>query len=96
MRQSTKPTLATKNPSTADAKLRSSTLMAGEALLSPIKEEDNKEDELSTMLEVQGSIDNNKKLTIDDPMEPLSDQLKDFLKSCLDDTRNRLEEEKRE
>jgi hypothetical protein len=47
------------------------------------------------MPEVQGSIDN-KKLTIDDPMEPLSDQQKDFLKSCLDDTRNRLEEEKRE
>jgi hypothetical protein len=38
----------------------------------------------------------NKALTIDEPMAPLNDQQNDFLKSCLDDTRNRLEEEKRE
>ena len=47
------------------------------------------------MPEVQGSIDN-KTLTIDDPMKPLSDQQKDFLQFCIDDTRNRLEAEQRE
>ncbi len=57
------------------------------AILSPIKEED------ITLPEVQGSSDN-KLLTLD--MEPLSEQQKEFLQSCLDDTRNRPEEERRE
>jgi hypothetical protein len=63
----------------------------GDALLSPIQE-DNEEDDLLTMPEIQGSIDN-KTLTIDDSMEPLSDQQKDFLQSFIDDTRYRMEAE---
>jgi hypothetical protein len=73
-----------------NAKLRASTspMTVDDATLSPIKEEDN------TLPEVQGSSDNTS-LTMAD-MEPLSDQQKDFLNSCLDDTRNRLEAEQRE
>jgi hypothetical protein len=41
--------------------------------LSSALSKENKEDDFSTPPEVQGSI-NNKTLTIDDPMEPLSDQ----------------------
>jgi hypothetical protein len=73
-------TLATKKPSATDAKLRSPPLV-GDALLSPILE-DNKEDDLLTMPEIQGRIDN-KTLTIDDPMEPLSDQPTERLPTIL-------------
>jgi hypothetical protein len=94
MRQANKATLASKKPSATEAKLRSSPLMVGENLLCPIKEE-NKEDDFSTLPEVQGSSDT-KDLTGDGIMEPLSEQQKDFLRSCIEDTRNRLEADKRD
>ena len=72
MRQANKATLASKKPSATEAKLHSSPLMVGENLLSPITEE-NKEDDFSTLPEVQGSSDI-KDLTGDGLMEPLSEQ----------------------
>jgi hypothetical protein len=83
-----------KKPSTADDRVRTLPIMAEENLLSPIKE-DNKEEKFSTLPEAQGSM-NNKALTIDDPMEPLSDQQKYFLTSCIADTQRRLEKENQE
>jgi hypothetical protein len=85
-----KNTVAPKKPSATNAKFRASTSPTRDedANLSPIKEED------MTMPEVQGSSDN-KSLTMED-MEPLSAQQTEFLNSCLDDTRNRLEAEQRE
>ncbi len=94
MRQANKPPLASKKPSITEAKLRSSPLMVGENLLSSIIEE-NKEDDFSTLPEVQGSSDTTG-LTGDGLMEPLSEQQKDFLQSWIADTRNRLEAEQRD
>ena len=91
-----KNTVAPKKPSATDAKLRASTSpLAGEdANLSPIKEETTTED-FSTLPEVQGSSDT-QGLTGESLMEPLNDQQKDFLQSCIDSTRNRLEAEQRD
>ena len=91
-----KNTVAPKKPSATDAKLRASTSpLAGEdAILGPIKEETTEEDFL-ILPEVQGSSDT-KGLTGDGLMEPLSEQQKDFLQSCIDSTRNRLEAEQRD
>ncbi len=83
MRQTT---IATKKPSTTDAKFRAST--TDDANLSPIKEEDIQ------MPEVQGSS-NTPSLT-SESMEPLSDLQKDFFQSYLDENRNRMEEDRRE
>ena len=89
-----KNTIAPKKPSATDAKLRASTSPGEEAILSPIKEE-NTEDDFSKLPEVQGSSVT-KSLTGDSLMEPLSEQQQDFLQSCIDDTRNRLEAEQRD
>ncbi len=91
-----KNTVAPKKPSATDAKLRASTSpLAGEdANLSPIKEETSTED-FSTLPEVQASSDT-QGLTGESLMEPLNDQQKDFLQSCIDSTRNRLEAEQRD
>ncbi len=89
-----KNTIVPKKPSTTDAKLRASTSPGEEAILSPINEE-NTEDDFSKLPEVQGfSVAQG--LTGDGLMEPLSEQQKDFLQSCIDDTRNRLEAEQRD
>ncbi len=88
-----KNTIAPKKPSATDTKLRASTSPGEEAILSPIKEV-NTEDDFSKLLEVQGSSVA-QGLTGDGLMEPLSEQQKDFLQSCIDDTRNRLEAEQR-
>ena len=92
MRQANKATLASKKPT--EAKPRSSPLEVGDHLLSPITE-DNKEEDFSTLPEVQGSSDT-KDLTGADIMEPLSELQKDFLRSCIEDNRNRLEAEQRD
>ena len=91
-----KNTVAPKKPSATDAKLRASTspLAGDDAILSPIKEETTTED-FSTLPEVQGSSDT-QGLTGEDLMDPLSEQQKNFLQSCIDDTRNRLEAEQRD
>jgi hypothetical protein len=91
-----KNTVAPKKPSATDAKLRASTspLTGEDANLSPIKEEATEED-FSKLPEVQGSSDT-QGLTGDSLMEPLNDQQKDFLQSCIDSTRNRLEAEQRD
>jgi hypothetical protein len=89
-----KSTVVPKRPSANDAKLQASTSPTRDenTNLSTIKEED------LTMPEVQGSSDIHTlhtSLTMED-MEPLSAQQKEFFRSCLDDTRNRLEAEQRE
>jgi hypothetical protein len=78
--QTNKATLASKKPT--EAKPRSSPLEVGDHLLSPIME-DNKEEDFSTLPEVQGSSDT-KDLTGADIMEPLSELQKDFLRSCIE------------
>ena len=89
-----KNTIVPKKASAPDAKLRASTSPGEEALLSPIQEE-NTEDDFSKLPEVQGSSVA-QGLTGDGLMEPLSEQQKEFLQSCIADTRNRLEAEQRE
>ena len=88
-----KNTIVPKKPSATDVK-RASTSPGEEAILSPINEE-NTEDDFSKLPEVQGfSVAQG--LTGDGLMEPLSEQQKDFLQSCIDDTRSRLEAEQRD
>ena len=82
-----KTTIAPKNPSATDAKLRASTT-GDDAILSPIKEED------SEIPEVQGST-STPSLT-PESMESLSDLQKDFFQSYLDEHRARMEEDRRE
>ena len=89
-----KNTSAPKKPSATDAKPRASTSPGGEDILSPIKEE-NTEDDFSKLPEVQGSSVA-QGITGDGLMEPLSEQQKEFLQSCIDDTRNRLEAAQRD
>ncbi len=81
-----KNTVAPKKPSTTDAKLRASTspLAGDDATLSPIKEETTTED-FSTLPEVQDTSDT-QGLTGEGLMDPLSDQQKEFLQSCINDT----------
>jgi hypothetical protein len=57
--------------------------------------EDNKEEDFSTLPEVQGSS-KTRRLTGDDFMEPLSDLQKGFLTNCIADTQRRLEKENQE
>ena len=89
-----KNTSAPKKPSATDAKPRASTSPGGEDILSPIKEE-NTEDDFSKLPEVQGSSVA-QGLTGDGLMEPLSEHQKEFLQSCIDDTRTRLEAAQRD
>ena len=83
MRQANKPTLATKKLSAAEAKLSSPPIQVGAENLTSIKEE-NTEEDFSKLPEVHGSSDT-QGLTGDGIMEPLSEQQKDFLQSCIDE-----------
>jgi hypothetical protein len=67
--------LPTKKPAASDAKARNSPSLAEETILSPILE-DNKEEDFSTLPEVQGSTET-RRLTGEAFMEPLSELQKD-------------------